>query len=176
MNEVFMEKDTFLTEMKTVPIFQQMADEDLVAISEFSNIFSYDKGEEVIKEATMNSDFFVLFSGAVEVVKTSEEKDIRIAVLKSPSFFGETSLFKNELTTANVKTLEPTTILVISREQFSAFINSHHKAGLIILTYISFGLLQKLKTTNDELVETKNLEFSESDISVLKSIFAATDE
>ena len=175
MNRVEMDRDIFFQEVKHAAIFSCIADEDLMQIIDFSEILSYERGESIITEGTENKGFFVLLSGKLEIVKNGKWGDIRIGVLQNNASFGESSLFKDQPATATVNALDPSTILLISKEQFTAYINAHPKAGNVILTYIIFSLLQKLNTTNEERVQEKNLEFSPEDLASMVDMFTTQD-
>lgn len=171
MNRIEMDRDIFFHEVKQTAIFSCIADEDLMQIIDFSEILSYERGESIITEGTENNGFFVLLSGKLEIVKSGKWGDVKIGILQNNASFGETSLFKDQPATATVNALDPSTILLISKEQFTAYINAHPKAGNVILTYIIFSLLQKLNTTNEERVQEKNLEFSPEDLASMVDMF-----
>ncbi len=171
MNKVEMTKDIFLNELKQTAIFSCIDNSDIQRIIDFSEIISYEQDETIIKEGTENNGFYVLLSGKLEITKTGKWENIRLATLKNNATFGETSLFKNEVATATVNAIETSTVLFISKEQFIAYINAHPKAGNVILTYIVFSLLQKLKLTNEERVQERNIEFSPEDLASMMSMF-----
>ncbi len=171
MNKVEMTKDIFFRELKQTAIFSCIEDSELQNITDFSEMLSYEQDETIIREGTANKGFYVLLSGKLEIVKTGKWENVRIGILKNNVSFGETSLFKDETATATVNAIEPSTVLFISKEQFTAYINAHPKAGNVILTYIVFSLLQKLKSTNEELVQEKNVEFSSEDLASMMSMF-----
>ena len=171
MNKVEMDRDIFFQELKQTAIFSCIEDEELMKIIDFSEIISYERGENIITEDTENNGFFVLLSGKLEIGKNGKWGDVKIGVLQNKASFGETSLFKDQPATASVNALAPSTILLISKEQFTAYINAHPKAGNVILTYIVFSLLQKLNTTNEERVQEKNLEFSPEDLAFMVDMF-----
>ena len=175
MNRVEMDRDIFFHEVKQTAIFSCIADEDLMQIIDFSEILSYERGESIITEGTENKGFFVLLSGKLEIVKSGKWGDVKIGILQNNASFGETSLFKDQPATATVNALDPSTILLISKEQFTAYIKAHPKAGNVILTYIVFSLLQKLNTTNEERVQEKNIEFSPEDLAFMVDMFTTQD-
>ncbi|MEL3913313.1 cyclic nucleotide-binding domain-containing protein [Treponema pedis] len=171
MNKIEMTKDIFLNELKQTAIFSCIEDTELQNITDFSEILSYEQDETIISEGTENKGFYVLLSGKLEIVKNGKRESVKLATLKNNASFGETSLFKDETATATVNAIEPSSVLFISKEQFTAYINAHPKAGIVILTYIVFSLLQKLKNTNEELVQERNIEFSSEDWASMMSMF-----
>lgn len=171
MNKVEMSKEILIKELQDVAIFSCIDEKDMEVIRDFVEILSYEAGETVIEEGTVNSGLFVLLSGKIEIIKTGKWEEVKLATLSKNSIFGETSLFKDKKSTATVKSASSSTILLISKEQFLSYINNHPKAGNVILTYIIFSLLQKLNSTNEELVQERNIEFSSEDLDSMMSMF-----
>lgn len=172
MTRIEMTKDIFLQEVKQTAIFSCIDDSDIFEIADFSDILSYEQGDNIIAEGKENNGFYVLLSGKLEIVKTGKWDNIRLATLHHNVSFGESSLFKNENATASVNALEASTVLFISKDQFKTYINTHPKAGNVVLTYIVFSLLQKLKNTNEELVYERNIEFSPEDLASMMNMFS----
>ncbi len=171
MNKVEMSEDILVKELEDVKIFSCIDDSDKHVIRDFVEILSYDAGEVIIEEGSINNGLYVLLGGKIEIIKNGKWEDIKLATLHKNSIFGETSLFKDKQATATVKASESSTILLISKEQFLSYINNHPKAGNVILTYIIFSLLQKLNSTNEELVQERNVEFSSEDLDSMMSMF-----
>ena len=97
-----------------------------------------------------------MLSGTVDILKKGQQKEeIKINTLETGAVFGETSIFKNEMSTATVKASSLSLIMALSREKFAAYINAHPKAGLAIMTYIVFGLLEKLRSSNEVIAYEK---------------------
>ncbi len=171
MNKVEMTAEILKAEVGSTAIFSCVEKTDLEMISNFVEIFSYAQDEIIIKEGMENRGLYVLLSGKLEILKTGKWEDVRIATLSKNAIIGETSLFKGANATATVKAAMPSTILLISKEQFMSYIQTYPKAGNVILTYIIFNLLQKLDSTNEELVQEKNIEFSSEYLESMMSMF-----
>jgi CRP-like cAMP-binding protein len=72
-------------------------------------------GHTVIKEGEAGDAFYMIASGEVEVLA----KGKRIAVRKAGEFFGESALLTQEPRSATVRTLVPTELYVLYKEDFS---------------------------------------------------------
>lgn len=172
MNIVDMSSELLYSELSTIPIFSCIPKEDLKPLTLFSKICSFEKDEILIPEGSASTDFFVLMTRKLDIIKKGKwNEEVQLAVLKDHATVGESALLTNELSTATVRAAETSIVLIISREQFIQYINNYPKAGLVIMTYIVFGLLQKLRETNEELVEEKNLIFSSEDLAMMMSLF-----
>lgn len=158
-----------------IPMFAQINPEDLGDLPTICSLYSFEPGEKIIIEGEVNSCLYTLLSGEVEIIKKGKQKEeIIINHLSSGSVFGETALFKNEPSTASVRAKELSLIMILSRENFSNYINIHPKAGLIILTFIVYGLLEKLRTSNEVIAFDKEFLVSSDDIDAMKTLFPAT--
>lgn len=160
-----------------IPMFSQIDRQDLDDLPGICDLFSYEPGERIIVEGAVSSSIFTLLSGEVDILKKGQQKeDIHINTLSTGSTFGETSIFKNEPSTATVRAKTLSLIMALSRENFSAYINMHPKAGLIIMTYIVFGLLEKLRSSNEVIAYEKEFTVSSDDLDALKSLLPPTVE
>lgn len=160
-----------------IPLFSQIDPADLGDLPIICDLFSFEQGEKIIVEGEVNTSLFTLLSGEVEILKKGQQKEeIVLNTLSNGAIFGEASLFKDQPSTATVRTKELTLIMSLSRERFSSYINSHPKAGLVILTFIIYGLLEKLRSTNEALAFEKEFLVSSSDLEVMKSLLPPTLE
>ncbi|ULQ60198.1 cyclic nucleotide-binding domain-containing protein [Brucepastera parasyntrophica] len=172
MEKVGMFPDVFLANLVEVPMFSRIEKTDLIAIGDICDMYSFDPGEVLIEEDSMVRALYTLVSGEVDVLKKGEQKkEIKLSTLTSGAVFGETSLFKNRSSTATVRAKTQALIMSLSREKFSVYINAHPKAGLIILTYIIMGLIDKLDASNEVIAYEKESAVSEEDFEILKDFF-----
>ena len=61
------------------------------------NLQEFQKNELIIKENDIDEYLYLIKSGIVKVVKSIENKEIEVAVLKAGSFFGEMALIEGKL-------------------------------------------------------------------------------
>lgn len=66
--------------------------------------------------------------------------------------------------------------MALSREKFSEYINTHPKAGLVLMTYIVFGLLEKLRSSNELIAYDKEFLVSSADLDAMSTLFPPTVE
>ncbi len=176
MNIVEMTQPLMEKELAAVPFLSCIPKEELYPLAEFSRLCSFDEGEVLIAEGTVNTNFYILMSGTVNIIKKGQwDEKIQIVKLGGNATIGESALLKDELSTATVSAAEPAILLIISREQFTTYVNAYPKAGLVIMTYIVFSLLQKLRTTNEKLADERSVKFAQEDLNAMMKMFQ-TDE
>lgn len=175
MTKVDIFPEALFSSLIDIPMFSQIERADLDDLPGICDLYSYEPGELIIVEGSYSSSIFTLLSGEVDILKKGQMKElIKINTLANGSTFGETSIFKNEPSTATVRANSLSLIMALSREKFAAYVNSHPRAGLVIMTYIVFGLLEKLRTSNEVIAYEKEFLVSAEDLESLKALFPPT--
>jgi CRP-like cAMP-binding protein len=177
MKKVEIFPDALFAGLIDIPMFSRIERVDLDDLPEICDLYSFEPGETIIVEGEVSSSIYTLLSGTVEVLKKGQHKEsIKLNELKTGATFGETSIFKNEPSTATVKATSLSLIMALSREKFATYINAHPRAGLVIMTYIVFGLLEKLRSSNEVIAYEKEFLVSSEDLDAMKSLFPPTVE
>ncbi len=175
MNKVDIFPEALFASLVDIPMFSRIDRADLDDLPEICDLFSYEPGEKIITEGEVSSNIFTLLSGEVIILKKGHQKgEIPINTLSNGASFGETSIFKNEPSTATVRAKALSLIMALSREKFTEYIARHPKAGLVIMTYIVFGLLEKLRSCNEEIAYEKEFLVTSEDLDAMKSLFPPT--
>ena len=175
MTKVDIFPEALFSSLIDIPIFSHIERADLDDLPGICDLFSYEAGDVIIIEGEVSSSIFTLLSGEVEVLKKGQQKEaIKLTTLLNGATFGETSIFQNEPSTATVRAKSPSLIMALSRERFSEYINLHPRAGLVIMTYIVFGLLEKLRSSNEAIAFEKEFTVSGDDLEALKHLLPPT--
>ncbi|HKL85411.1 MAG TPA: cyclic nucleotide-binding domain-containing protein [Treponemataceae bacterium] len=177
MKKVDIFPEALFTSLIDIPMFSRIDRPDLDDLPLICDLYSYETGETIITEGNISASLFILLSGEVDILKKGHQKEnIKINTLSSGATFGETSIFKNEPSTATVQASSLSLIMALSRERFSSYINAHPKAGLVIMTYIVFGLLEKLRSSNEVLAYEKEFLVSSDDLDAMSALLPLTVE
>jgi len=177
MTKVDIFPEALFSSLIDIPIFSQIDRADLDDLPNICDLLSFEPGETIIVEGQVSSSIYTLLSGSVDVFKKGHQKDeIKITTLPMGATFGETSIFKGAPSTATVRASSLSLVMALSREKFSVYINTHPRAGLVIMTYIVFGLLEKLRSSNDMIAFEKEFTVSSEDLDAMRSLFPPTVE
>lgn len=105
--------------LEKVPLFEGLSRKDLEKIARLVRGRSIGPAELLFKEGDPGDKFYIVQSGSVEILKdkAGSEPD-RLAVKRPGDSFGEMALLTDTPRSATVRALEPTNLLVVSREQF----------------------------------------------------------
>ena len=171
MNIVEIPLPLLRNELSAVSFLSCISEEELGALAQFSQLCAFDEGEVLIAEGTINANFYILMSGSLDVIK-----QVHVATLKDHASVGESALLEDELSTATVRAAEDTIVLILSRSQFKKYINAYPKAGLVMMTYIVFSLLQKLRSANEELADERSMEFAQEYLTAMVDMFQETEK
>lgn len=102
-----------------VPLFQGLPTTDLGRIAELASPRDVQEGEFLFREGDPGDKFYIVYSGAVEILKERPLGDHeRLAVKRSGEAFGEMSLLNDAPRSASVRAVEATRLLAVSRSEF----------------------------------------------------------
>lgn len=107
--------------LRSVPLFQDVADSDLQVLAQLARERPYAKGAVVVSQGGEGDALFLIRSGQVKVTVIAEDgREVILSVLGAGGFFGEMALLDDEPRSAHVIAMEPTVLLQIRREDFRA--------------------------------------------------------
>lgn len=133
-----------------VPLFSQLKQKELNRLARAMVERRFPKGHVIVKEGDQAVAFYILDSGAVEVLKGIEQERPQVlATLKSGDFFGEMALLDGYPRSASIRALEDTECLVLSRWDFLAEIRTSPDIAAGILPILS----RRLREADEELAQ-----------------------
>jgi CRP/FNR family transcriptional regulator, cyclic AMP receptor protein len=87
------------TRLKSIPLFEEMGDEELSQIAPFAQEVTVEDGKVLVREGDYSYEFMVIEEGTAEVTRAGEH----LADLGPGDFFGEMGLLEKTLRNATVK-------------------------------------------------------------------------
>ncbi len=131
------------TLLHQVEYFQNLTNEQLRQVIESGYRQRLAAGEVLFQENDPGNAFYIVLSGAVEVV--SETLNQQLSVLAAGKSFGELSLMLGVPRSATVRALEPTLLFVINQFGFQQLLRDY--------PMIYEAIVQELKTHQEELAQ-----------------------
>ncbi|MCJ7624727.1 MAG: cyclic nucleotide-binding domain-containing protein [Anaerolineaceae bacterium] len=108
---------------------------------------SFPPGMLICLEGAMDSTFYIIVDGEVEVTKVINDDEIRMLNrLKPGDFFGEMAIIDDAPRAATVTAIEPTTTLEIDKEAFTKWLERSSSLSLAMVREVSRRLRE-----NDEM-------------------------
>jgi CRP-like cAMP-binding protein len=97
-------------------LFAGLDEAELLRLGACARRRTYRKGEYIFHQGDSGDAVFVLTDGRVKVIFASKDGDEMIlATLQPPNIFGELALIDGGPRSASIQTLEPTTVLTLTR-------------------------------------------------------------
>lgn len=165
------ERETVRRHMKKIrkiPLFSYLTEAEVEKILKVSKVASFSDGEVLISEGDSSQHIFAVVEGKVRVsLNEFDGEEMLISTMAAGEVFGEAAIFMAEKRTATVTSLGDSTIIRIHRKDIMAFIRSDSMAGNKILMIIIYGLLKKLRETNQDRALGKQLSMNLDDFDSL---------
>ena len=154
-----------LIRTRDIVIFKYLNDEEFDNIIKLSEFIQYDSNEMIIAEGNVSPYFYAIIGGSVNVsVKETSGKEVFICAIGEGEVFGEAGIFLKVKRTANVISMENTTIFRIHRKTLLSYIKKYPSAGIKILMLIIYSLLNKLRDSNQEIAFERKADIDQEDI------------
>jgi CRP-like cAMP-binding protein len=107
-------------QLKDVPFFSSMSEQDLAAVAEQADEISVATGRVLAQEGDLGDEFFVIESGTAEVTRGGTP----VAKLGAGDFFGEIALIREDRRTATVTATSPMVLIVMTGSSFRSLDSS----------------------------------------------------
>jgi signal transduction histidine kinase len=142
-----------LDELRQVPLFADLSEEDLDRLYQMAETISTQPGELLFEEGTPGDTLYVILDGELEVTKRQGGQDVVLATRRAGEFIGEMSLLEQAPRSASVRTLRNSRLLVISQAAFETLLSCSPSAHLRILRTVTSRLI----STESMLVQNEKM-------------------
>ncbi|RMH64836.1 MAG: DUF4388 domain-containing protein [Calditrichaeota bacterium] len=142
-----------LDQLRNIPLFSDVGDEDLELIADALIFETYPAGTRIIREGAPGDAFYIIRDGSVMVSAYMENEDDEIVLthLKAGDHFGEMALISGEPRSASVTAISDLQVWKLEKATFDELI-LHNPSITLTLTHL---LTQRLKTANLARKETE---------------------
>ncbi len=110
--------------LKKSSIFRDVGPGVLAGAAKEMKLISYAQGEFVIQQGETGDKFFLIRSGAVEILKEKGGRMQSLGTLGPGDFFGELALLRDEPRAATVKALENIEVFVLPKARFDEVVHA----------------------------------------------------
>jgi len=126
--------------LRNVPLFANLPDKDLEQLCQQVEEISLEAGELLFSEGSIGQNAYVIQQGQIEIFKTSDRKNIQIAVRQPGEIIGEIALLQEAPRSANARAISACRLIVISYEQMGHLLNTSPSASRTMLSTITSRL------------------------------------
>lgn len=135
---------------------------------EIAELLLFSENDAIIREGDESNHVYLVISGEVSVsVQEQDGSQIYLCTIGEGEIFGEAGIFLKTARTANVISLGDSRVLRIHRTDLLNFIKKDPSTGMKILMIIIYGLLKKLRESNQELAYERKGDSSQEEIDAL---------
>jgi len=143
--------------LKKIPMFKDLSDKELTIIAKIIRPMTFEYGDIVITEGEKGDALFIIMEGSVELLRTSEQgATISLGILTEGSYFGELSLFDDNLRSATAKALEFTLFFTITREDFIALFTKQQRIKNIIYKNTIIETFNRFREVSENFTFSQN--------------------
>ena len=96
--------------LKSIPLFEDVPDEELGQIATFAQEVTVDEGRELVREGDFSYEFMTIEEGEAEVTRHGEH----VADIGPGDFFGEVGLLEKTLRNATVTPKTPMRLVTLT--------------------------------------------------------------
>jgi CRP-like cAMP-binding protein len=98
------------TRLKSIPIFDEVGDDELAQIAPFAQEVSVEEGKVLVREGDYSYEFMAIEEGTAEVTRGGDH----VADLSDGDFFGEMGLLEKALRNATVTAKTPMQLITLT--------------------------------------------------------------
>jgi CRP/FNR family transcriptional regulator, cyclic AMP receptor protein len=98
------------TRLKSIPLFEEVGDEELAQIAPFAQEVSVEAGKVLVREGDFSYEFMAIEQGEAEVTRGGEH----VADIGPGDFFGEVGLLEKSLRNATVTAKTPMRLVTLT--------------------------------------------------------------
>lgn len=122
--------------LKKIPLFAALPDSDLERICEIVEEIDLPAGQLLFAEGSNGDRAFVIKEGQLQILKSSGDREVLLAVRKSGEVIGELALIENAPRMASVRAQTDAQLLSIPQVQFEKLLNTSPSASRALLATV----------------------------------------
>lgn len=138
-------------QLRRIPLFAQIDTAKLKLIAFTSERLTFAAGQSLFREGDPGDGAYLILSGSVDVLLSTEAGPITIAHLEQNAFVGEMAILCDVPRSATISASEAVDALKIKKETFFQLLKDVPQMALEIMR----ELAQRLHNTNEELRDAR---------------------
>jgi hypothetical protein len=150
-----------------ISLFEGLTAEEILQVKTIFTTIQVGVETDLVTENTPGDRMFILVHGKVQIRKAMLFEELNIALpdlasttkvlatLDGSSYpiFGEIALVDDDIRSATVRVLEPSTFLQTSQDKFFLFINEHPGIGVKLLLALCKNFTKTIRKSNNEIIK-----------------------
>ena len=122
--------------LRKVPLLANLPDEDLDRLCEMVREVRLPAGQDLFAEGSRGNSAYIIESGELEIIKTSVNRQVLLAVRRSGDVIGEMALLEDSPRSATVRARSDSVLYEIGQLQFENLLNNSPSASRVLLNTV----------------------------------------
>ena len=149
-------RERLITFLLETPMFEKLDPSEIMEIIHIVEVKQYQAGDIIFRENDAGDAWFVLYRGAVDVLKHGATGEKKITALGPQACFGEISILDGSPRSATIRVTEDSVVFRVPRDAFGALIDDNHLVAYKLLHQMAILLAERQRTTTLRLSELLN--------------------
>ena len=140
-------------DLRSVPLFADLSDEDLDCLEEGATIVELEPGETLFNEGDDGDHAYVITDGEIEIVKITGEREVLLARRVPGEVIGEMALLDSAPRMASGRAAEQTRLIAIPKSQMDSLLETSATAAKALFSV----LLSRWRQTEASLRQSERM-------------------
>ena len=149
-------RERLITFLLDTPMFEKLDPTEIQEIIHIVEVEQYQAGDTIFSEGDAGDAWFVLYRGAVEVLKHGAAGEKKITELGSQACFGEISILDGSPRSATIRATEDSVVFRVPRDAFAELVESDHLVAYKLLQHMAILLAERQRNTTFRLSQLLN--------------------
>ena len=149
-------RERLITFLLETPMFEKLDPSEIMEIIHIVEEVQYQAGDIVFSEGDPGDAWFVLYRGAVDVLKHGATGEKKITGLEPQACFGEISILDGLPRSATIRVTENSIVFRVPRDAFTELVASDHLVAYKLLHHMAILLAERQRNTTLRLSELLN--------------------
>ena len=146
-------RERLITFLLETPMFEKLEPAEIMEIIHIVDAELYQAGDIIFREGDAGDAWYVLYRGAVDVLKHGAEGEKKITGLGPHACFGEISILDGSPRSATIRVNEDSVVFRVPRDAFAELVASDHLVAYKLLHHMAILLAERQRTTTLRLSE-----------------------
>ena len=129
--------------LRKVQLFTELPEDDLKQLCQVVEEVHLPAGSELFAEGSLGDMAYVIEEGQVEIIKSSDGRNVQLAVRQPGEVIGEMALLESMPRNATGRALTDSVLLAISRQQLNGLLDASPSSARVMLHTVT----QRLRST-----------------------------
>jgi signal transduction histidine kinase len=140
-------------ELRAVPLFAELTDEDLDCLEEGATVIELGRGETLFNEGDDGDHAYVITDGEIDIIKITGEREVLLARRLPGEVIGEMALLDSAPRMASGRAGEKTKLIAIPKSQMDRLLETSPTAARALF----FILLERVRQTEASLRQSERM-------------------